>query len=204
MTMFILAGGNDSAYPDYWQRLAGVIKRETANPTILSCLFARPEEARAEARARFGVKFREIFGEKSSVIFAEEENFYEQIARADVIYLHGGRTQLLKQAIVDVERFKQAISGKIIVGSSAGANFLSTACFSPSLGESMLGSGIVNVGVVVHYGAEQFDERKFTMRDWQEFTSQVANLSDGLSLLLLPEGEFSIVSNKVDGEIKND
>lgn len=191
--MFVLAGGSDSAYPAYWERLAAVIKKEVARPRILSCLFARPEAARPEARARFDDKFHELFGTETIVISADEENFYTQIAEADVIYLHGGTTKLLREAIPDIDRFRQQVKGKIIVGSSAGANFLSAACFSPSANETMRSSGIASVGVVVHYGVEQFDGRTFTRQDWQSVTRQAAELAGELPLLLLPEGEFSIV-----------
>lgn len=191
--MFILAGGSDSAYPAYWERLAGVVKREAAQPTILSCLFARPEESRPEAAERFSKKFHDLFGEKTKVLFAKEDQFYEQITEADVIYLHGGRTKLLRDAIPDIERFKKAITGKIVIGSSAGANFLSVACFSPSANETMLSSGIVDVGVVVHYGVEQFDDTMLTMKDWRVVVGEMAELTGDRPLMLLPEGEFSII-----------
>lgn len=189
--MFILAGGNDSNHPAYWDKLSAIVGKEVASPTVLSCLFARPQATRAEAASRFDALFHDRFS-AAAVLFADADDFYEQIDQADVIYLHGGRTSLLLEAIPDAQRFKEAIAGKIVIGSSAGANYLSTACFSPSANKVVRGSAILNVATVVHYGAREFAGKPFSIQDWHQAAKSVTELADDKPVLLLPEGEFAI------------
>lgn len=125
MTLYILAGGCDRAYPEFWDRLSEVVLREVPSPKILSCMFAS-DEAAVEARFEgYKTTFARYFAE-SDVTLARHDVFYEQIKSSDVIYLHGGRTSRLLEAIPEYNRFRRAVEGKIVIGSSAGANFLST------------------------------------------------------------------------------
>lgn len=193
MTTFILAGGCDRQYSEYRQQVFEVIRKEVSNPTILSCMFASPEETRPERHEAFAQWFREELGEDTKVLYAQSAQFYEQIEKADVIYLHGGRTQLLLDAIKDVTLFREAVEGKIVVGSSAGANFIVRSGYSPSSQMVMRGAGLLGVGVVVHYGIERFEELSCTIDFWRDAAQKVrSELGDEIPLVLLPEGQFSV------------
>lgn len=195
--MIVLAGGCDRKYPDYWQRLSEVVLREVEQPVILSCLFSNEKERRAEKYKLFDNYFKQYFGDDASVLHAEEEMFYDQLASSNILYLHGGRTEMLLAAIKDVNRFRTAIRGKVVVGSSAGANYLSTTCYSPSAQRVLSGSGTVPVGVIVHYGIDQFEETMYTHEFWRSAARDVREQLGGEKpLLLLPEGQFVIVDNE--------
>lgn len=194
--MLILAGGCDREYPSYWNNLSRVVLSEIDQPTILSCMFSQDLEGRSLRHEAFDRLFREYFGNQVSIAHATEENFYQQVADADVIYLHGGRTDKLLQAIPDIGKFKHAIKGKIVIGSSAGANFLSSVCFSPSRGEVMRGSGLVPFGVVVHYGIDSFENSTYTYEFWRSAANSVRDALKGGLPILLPEGQFVVIDNE--------
>lgn len=193
MTTFILAGGCDRQYPEYRKRIFDIIRQETMNPVILSCMFAWPKETRLERQEEYAQWFREELGQDAKVLYAQESRLFEQIEESDVIYLHGGHTKLLLDAIQDREKFSEAVRGKIVVGSSAGANFISKACFSPTSQAVFKDSGLLNVGVIVHYGVEHFEEHQCTMDSWRIATRMVQSQLDAdIPLLLLPEGQFAV------------
>lgn len=192
MTKFILAGGCDRKYPSYWDNLSKVVCSEFSKPVILSCMFAQEIDNRSDQHNHFDKLFRQFFN-NTKVIHATEDSFYDQLSEADVVYLHGGRTQLLMQSIPDVDRFVSAVENKIVIGSSAGANFLSTVCFSPSARKVIKASSILNLGIVVHYGIDQFKNISYSREFWDEAADKVrTNLSSGTPILLLPEGTFAV------------
>ena len=133
MTTAILAGGNElNASTDYMTRLAQDIMVRVQQPKILSCNFAKPNPTgRRESTAIWMSAFKQHFPD-SEIIEAKEELFYEQVADADVIYLHGGRTQALFDALPDFARSCEAFRGKVVVGGSAGANYLARLGCSPN------------------------------------------------------------------------
>lgn len=195
--MWILAGGCDRDYPDYWRNLSEVVLRELDTPAILSCMFSQDMEERSSRHTAFDDHFKNYFGEACVIEHAKEDIFYEQISRASIVYLHGGRTDRLLSAIPDIEKFRHAVAGKIVIGSSAGANFLSKACFSPSKNQTMRGSGLVPAGVVVHYGIDSFEDTTYPHGFWHEATRQVRKeLGGELPLILLPEGQFVVIDNE--------
>lgn len=195
--MLILAGGSDTDYSDYWKGLSEVVLREQKNPSILSCMFSLDRADRPLRHEVFDVIFRSYFGTKCTIEYAGEGIFYEQISRADVIYLHGGVTEKLINAIPNVDGFKDAVKGKIVIGSSAGANFLSLAGFSPKRGEVISGSGLVSAGVVVHYGITSFKDTTYSHEFWRTAAQKVREqLGAEFPLLLLPEGQFVVLDDE--------
>jgi hypothetical protein len=193
MTKFVLAGGCDRKYPDYWRELSQEVLADFPEPKILSCFFSQESQNRAAKHEQFDKFFTEYFGSKVKIIHADENNFFDQIEYADIVYLHGGKTQLLLDAIPDVSQFVNATENKIVIGSSAGANFLSNICFSPSASRVIKSTGILNLGVVVHYGIDQFEDKMYSREFWNNAVSSVrADLGADLPILLLPEGTFTI------------
>lgn len=193
MTLYVLAGGRDRAYPEFWERLSDLILREVQSPRIVSCMFASNEDEVKERFESYKSTFTQYFGQ-SEVVLARRNVFYEQIKSSDVIYLHGGRTSLLLQAIPEYDRFKQAVEGKIVIGSSAGANFLSTVCYSPSRNENVRSSGILPIASIVHYGIEEFEGKPISAQEWQDIRQAlVTEVGKSLPVVLLPEGQFSVL-----------
>lgn len=191
---FILAGGHERSYNDCSQRLARLVKSEVAEPKILSCFFSVPEDMRQQKHETWQPWFETNFGRDVSVEQAKVATFYAQLERSDVLYLHGGETVRLLEALPDFERFAAAIKGKLVIGSSAGANYLSTVNYSPSRRQVVKGAGIVRVAVIVHYGAGKIGDKVYDTDEWSTITNEVRlKAGESISCLLIPEDDFVII-----------
>lgn len=82
---------------------------------------------------------------------ATEETFKKDLAWADVIYLHGGRTLKLMEALRKYPNIKQMLLNRIIAGDSAGANALGQLFYSKNSKEIGKGLGILPIKIIVHY-----------------------------------------------------
>ena len=88
---------------------------------------------------------------------------------------------------------KEAFEGKVIVGSSAGANYLSSVYYSPSKNLVGHGSGLVDVATLVHYGADSDGEISLSEAAWSSALDRVKEVSGkDRPILLLPEGTFNV------------
>lgn len=195
MTTFILAGGNDRrADPQYGARLARVITGIIEKPVILSSFLSRPEAEQHEHWLDYLPWFKQHFGDDAIVLEATKDNFYDLAKEADVIYMHGGRTQELFNNLPDFEKSRRAFREKIVVGSSAGANYLSTYCVSMSEGLNIVqGSGIVGHSVIVHYRTDNFEGTKYSQSDWAGVEKELLAMMGDHDLVCLPEGQFCII-----------
>ena len=193
MTMYILAGSEDMRHPEYAEAIARLVSMKVAQPKILSCLFSKPAEV---ADTRFP-KLREFFlsflPEGSEFMRAEPDTFVEQVRAADVVYFHGGHTSLLLTAMQQYPDIEKEFTGKIIIGSSAGANYLSSCGLSPRAGKVGLSGGILDVAVVVHYGSSGFAGMTFQPEFWDEAVETVRAAWGKGEVILLPEGMFTVI-----------
>lgn len=192
-TKYILAGGCDKLYPEYLKQLARVIHIDVARPKVLSCWFSNTDE---EGDAKFPVykdHFLKFFNGGTEFIKAEKGKFPEQVKNADVIYFHGGHTTLLLPAMEQYGDMKEAFRGKIVVGSSAGANYISKVGFSPSKGTAEFGGGLTDLSTIVHFGSKGFGELSFEPSFWQNAIGKVEEKSGTNQVILLPEGTFTVV-----------
>ncbi len=194
MTVFILAGGNDRhTDSEFGDRLARLVKEFVERPVILSCFLSCPEVIQHQRWLEYADWFREKFGDVE-ILEGLQDNFYDQAERADVIYLHGGKTSELIANLPDFERSREAFDGKIVIGSSAGANYLSS--FGVSLAQDLTviqGSGILRQPVMIHYRAREFDDKIFSAEDWTKAEAKLVDVSDGSNILCIPEGQFAVV-----------
>lgn len=193
MTTYILAGGADSSYPEYMIQLSRVVHSMIANPKILSCGFSSDD---AQAKEKFPKRkkmFEERFGGFAEFVMAEKDRFVEQVKTADMVYFHGGSTNSLVDAMRVYPGIEELYRGKIIVGSSAGANYLSSCGFSPSIGDVGQSGGIVDAAVVVHYGSNGFNGMTFDLGYWERAAEAVRKASGKKEIILLPEGTFAVI-----------
>jgi len=193
MTKYVLAGGSDRLYPDYGKRLADFVNNEVKFPRLLGCFFSQSKEERESKRADWEAWYDSYFPTAKSLLIADEEHFLEQIAESDVVYLHGGETRRLKEALPDAKIMRKVFDGKIVVGSSAGANCLTYTSYSPSADSIQKGMGLIDIGVVVHYGASSFNGKEYTVDQWRRAVTGVKSQLGDRPLLLLPEGNFTVI-----------
>lgn len=191
MTKYILVGGNDLQSDNYGTQLAQEIyKSVEARPVrILSCLFATPPEFQPIAAKTWRPWFERHFGKDIVWSYALPERFEEQVRATDVLYLHGGDNNLLLETLGNYLWFPAALGDRIVVGSSAGANYLSKHFWTRRKQQISQGSGILPLSVMVHYGADDPDAPK---TDWEWAEERLGSLSDGM-LVKIREGHFWIV-----------
>lgn len=160
-TTFILCGGNDRKYDDFGRNLASEIVSLVAEPRILDVYFSRPEQ---EWQKNFDewTEFYDKYFDKYIHTMATPDDFYEQAKNADVVFFHGGKTSLIRDNLPDYKKVKEALAGKIYVGSSAGANYIAQHALSHDAITD--NSGILPINVVVHYESEDLGESRSEIR----------------------------------------
>lgn len=193
MTHYILAGGADRRTEGYGQSLAEAVKRWVDSPMhILSCQFSKPRDEWADGLAGWTEWFKEYFGDDTIVELADPETFLDQVERSDIVYLHGGRTQQLIDTLSPFGNIEKYLEGKVVIGSSAGTNYLSKTYFSPKQDEMNNGTGIVPLHTIVHYGASDDGEVSLSKERWQEVAEEMKQRVGDEEVTLLPEGKFII------------
>lgn len=195
VTKYILAGGGDYKNTQTFSpRLAAEVRKQITGPVkVLSCLFAEPREVWEAKFAKREPWFRQMFGDDTSVELAFPDVFSEQVSKADVVYLHGGDDALLGHYLDQVKDIRGLFADKIVVGSSAGANWLSSACWTCDWRAVRHGAGLVPLNIIVHYGSDFGEHDPRGPIDWQSAeTDFQAVLETGAQITRLPEGEFVV------------
>lgn len=194
MTRYVLAGGSDRAYDAYGPRLNSAIRDTKPGPLkVVSCLFSQEKDIWTEKFQDWKSWFLKNLGEDTEIQLADPDLFLEQVRWADVIYLHGGRTKNLEDAMGPYQDLEKYFEGKVIIGSSAGTNFLSKTYFSPKQNSVGAGRGIIPLNTIVHYGAESDGEVSLTKDEWKAVIERVRERVGDEPIMLLSEGEFIIV-----------
>lgn len=127
-TKYVLHGGyahrqnadNDAFHQE-------ILKDISESPKILLVYFAVEKEL-YDANFKKDTEYFEKFAGDKKLIFeiAKQEIIVQQIGRSEVVYLAGGTTVNLLEALRKVENWKELVEGKIVAGESAGAYALST------------------------------------------------------------------------------
>lgn len=194
MTYYILAGGEDRKTEGYGESLAEKLNELTGDKSlkVLNCFFSQDEAVWQDKFDQWKLWLKQYLGDSTESQLARPETFIDQIAWADVIYLQGGRTKLLEAALKAFPNLENNFAGKIVIGSSAGANFLSKIYYSPSQDKVGKGSSIVPLNTIVHYGANGDAEFSMSEAKWQEIVDRVELASESEAVTLLPEGKFIV------------
>lgn len=105
-TTFILVGGNERGVQGYAKRLEDELAKHVSSPKILSCFFSVPADDWLAKYQDWKQWFSTNFNGSFTYDYAKKETFLRQIDNADVIYLHGGNTQLLFDTLPDVDELR--------------------------------------------------------------------------------------------------
>lgn len=186
-TKFILHGGmlsyvderNDSFFQEFTKDLQD-------GDTILFVGLARRDE---QERQR-------IYKRDSGYIFAQTEKdliienaelvtIAEQAQKADAIFITGGDTMAMVDDLRGNEEFIDAIRGKVIAGSSAGAYLFSQYYWACSGNAVEQGLGVIPYRVKAHYGNPEFNSTEETL-------PVIEGVHKEYELLLLPECEWIV------------
>ncbi|HEY4160528.1 MAG TPA: Type 1 glutamine amidotransferase-like domain-containing protein [Candidatus Saccharimonadales bacterium] len=196
MTKYILVGGADRKYVAYAQAFAEEVRKTAAGPLkVLSCLFAEPRETWEDKFAIRESWFKETLGEDTEVRLAFPDKFAQQCAWADIIYLHGGDDTLLSCYLDRAGDLSELWQGKIVVGTSAGANYLAKSYWTCDWRQTRGGSGLVDLNVIPHFESKEYG--KADPRgpiDWGAARAELQHsLGAGERVTPLPEGHFVVI-----------
>jgi peptidase E len=159
-TKFILHGGysghineqNDSFFRE-------ILKNAPDKLNVLLVCFAKGIDKVPVAVKEDKDQFERNKGSRSiSFQVADEKCFVEQVKSADIIYLHGGNTLKLLEALKKFPRLRELLAGKVVAGDSAGAYVLSSVFYSKTENGLCQGLGFVPVKIICHYVGENEDK----------------------------------------------
>ncbi len=154
-TKYILHGGFNKIRGPVHQNdeFFNEILKDTPNEVKLLLVYFAEREEMIEARIEQDKgEFTKNSGSKRiDFRVTSEETFEADCTWADAIYLHGGKTTKLMEALKKFPDMKKLLSNRTIAGDSAGANVLAEFFYSKNSKEIGEGFGILPIKIVVHY-----------------------------------------------------
>lgn len=156
--------------------------------SILVVIFAREEKEYDEIMERERKKILSSTDKKHfEVLLASQDKFIEQVENADALVIIGGDTQKLIEALNQHPKFSNALKGKIVAGSSAGACVFAKYYHSADSGKVFEGLGTLPLRLICHFKTTS-DE--FAVTD--KAITAMDNYPNDLELVVLKDYEWRI------------
>lgn len=192
MIKYILVGGyvhkaKDGGMAFCKELIKGINKKPIK---ILDCMFARKKEDWQESIDRDNIFFSK-FIKDFELELADPNKFTEQVKNSDVIYLRGGYTSPLMEALSKDTGWIKELDGKVLAGTSAGADAIAkyyTVLKTHRVGD---GLGLLPVKFIPHWKSDYSDDE---VRDinWDEELEKLKEYKEDLPIYTLAEGEFVV------------
>jgi len=188
MTKYILHGGETSRQSlDNKKFFSEVTSDLSDGATILCVYFAREKERWPKALEQDKQYFSSTTTTRQKVfkfVLADDKTYTlkKQVKQADVIYLRGGDTEMLKEALSKIENLSELWQGKIIAASSAGVYVLSKYYYTNSKDDIYKGLGILPIKTFCHYAEEKSDKLE-----------KLKMYGEDLKVYAIPEEKFFII-----------
>lgn len=190
-TRIFLHGGNTSRVGDgngrFFKKVLDSANKDTVK--IVCVYFARPEHRWEDSYEEDQYALRRISQElgkelETTLASYDIDDFIEKINESDVIFINGGMKGHLKETLlsIGVERFRELLNGKILVGISAGANILSKYYYSVVAQDIREGIGLLNIKLLTHYSDESVEQLQ-----------RLAAYGEKLQIVTIPEEQFVVI-----------
>lgn len=170
--------------------------RKTAN--VLICCFAMPND---QWQKGFDDDRNKIQSVNSGAVLsfqnANLDNFLSQATWADVIVFRGGSTKDLIDNLKKVQGWQDNLSGKTIVGSSAGSYMLASSYVvtdkTPQLAS---GLGLLPIVIVTHYGSTFIHDGDVDKSRvfWDKVDDLMNTQAKNRDVVKLKEGDFIAIT----------
>jgi len=203
MTKYILQSGNVKDYPERMKIYNEEVFRDflsggknnfiEGGVKVLHCFFSLPRE-------RWELKYQDYSNNLTSNIdlklktkMAMPGIFVEQCQWADAIIIIGGDDEILQYRM---EKFDtpRVWKGKVVVGASAGANYLVDSFWTCDWRKAMDGKGVIPVKFIAHYKSYFGDKDHRGPIDWESAYEELKNYGDkNLPIHALEEGDFVVI-----------
>jgi len=153
MTKYILHGGYMGRENDQNKMFFSEVTKDLKNgDKVLVVGFARNSEEYDKILERDKVNvLNSSNGKNLEVLWADENNFMDQVKDSGAIIIEGGDTLQLFTVLKKFPDFLNFLDGKTIAGSSAGAYVLSKYYYSNSADKIFEGLGAVPIRILCHY-----------------------------------------------------
>lgn len=186
MTKYILHGGATRNKTEDNSRFFGeIISSLSNNATILCVYFAKPKELWSEIFRQEKINFSSVAkGKVINFLLASEETdiFVEQIKKSDAIFLRGGDTDKLKEALSGVGDLGDLWKDKVVAGSSAGVYVLSKYYYTNTKDGISEGLGILPIKSFCHYT----DEKQVKLEELKSYR-------ENLKVYAIPEEKYFVI-----------
>lgn len=152
-TKFVLHGGFAKGIKQQNNAFFQEILKDTPEEAKILLVYFAEEEEKIPLRIKQDTEeFETNRGSKKIKLrVASEKTFKTDCAWADAIYLHGGKTQRIKERLSLYSDIRDIFSGKTIAGDSAGVNVLSKLCFTKNTNTLVQGLGVLPLKTMCHY-----------------------------------------------------
>lgn len=191
-TKYVLCGGIAKATPSQVQAFVHEVTKGLKTSSLLFCGFAKPEAEWKIKRAEIESLFIQFADISVPISIASHASLIKEIEKHSVIYLAGGNTPDLYAALVhystDPLFWKTLFAGKVIVGTSAGVNVLTTLSYNVDHHMFQEGLGVLPAASLVHYLSPTYNSNL----NWPEIEKQLREKTH-LPVLCIQEGEFVVL-----------
>lgn len=193
MTRCILHGGMTGVDNLHNKKFYLEMLKAAKGKPILACYFAKPEKTWKERLSSDTERIKKAAGKKKFEIILASKNikkFIEQLEVVETVYFRGGSTTKLQNKLKAVRgKLKKLFRGKTVLGSSAGALFLSRYYFDQDHDKILKGLDILPVKIMTHY----LSSGKYAASSGKEKLTMLKNHKEKMPTYAIPETKFIIL-----------
>jgi len=189
MKRLVLMGGRPWLAADGGAACAAALFRYAGkSPKLAFCIFAQPEsDWHATEQANTAILNANSGGRHVTYRTMTPQNVTEVSNWADIIYVPGGNSHVLKEKLASIPGLAALWDGKLVAGSSAGAVTLCERYIY--LQDKTFGQGLgwVKASCIPHW-RDAFET--YTDDDWDWAEEQMTSRYPDLPVLCIPEGKY--------------
>ena len=191
MIKYVLAGGSMHKALDGGKSFCEeVIKGISGKPVkILDCLFAR-DRSDWDGRLKDDQDFFSKNIKDFELELAIPGKFLEQVKNSDVVFFQGGVPRQLVSLLPVTDDWIKELQGKVLVGSSGGADVISKYYGVGKTGNIGEGLGLLPIKIIPHWKSDY--DQELTI-NWDSLFEKLKAHKDDLEIVVLREGEFKII-----------
>ncbi|MEK7150032.1 MAG: Type 1 glutamine amidotransferase-like domain-containing protein [Patescibacteria group bacterium] len=193
MIKYILIGGHIHKAQDGGKAFCDELIKDTDGKQIkiLDCLFARPLQE-WDTKFQDDKNFFQEHLQNFEIELATPENFLEQVKKSDIIFFQGGVPHQLMSIIATNGDWVKELDGKVLVGSSGGADAI---CKYYGVGKTSNigeGLGLLPIKFIPHWKS---DYAPGIVINWDELFNKLKTHKENLKIVTLGEGEFIVFND---------
>ncbi len=189
MIKIILIGGHIYKSSDGGKSFCDEMIRDIKAPVkILDCLFAREQDVWTQ-RFEEDNSFFSSNIDNFELELAMPGKFIEQINKTDVVFFQGGVPKQLMSILHTTGDWLKALDGKVLVGSSGGAD---TICKYYGVGKTSNigeGLGLLPIKFIPHWKSDYVPGLDI---DWEQLLNKVKFYKEDLEVVTLKDGDFLV------------